>query len=119
MNAYTDGEVIYTSTDATASRESCDKWGCKVWYVNEKGVICHSSDGVIHQFMDCTMVPITIPAWHVIISPMLQALAAAETQRHFHGRTKRRLPHLCLIQFVKGRSIEKVERAHDHHRLCS
>ncbi|MDO7486562.1 Mur ligase family protein [Peribacillus frigoritolerans] len=82
MNAYTDGEVIYTSTDATQPHvKAAINKGCKVWYVNEQGVICHSADGVIQQFMDCTMVPITISgmARHNIAN-LLQALAAAETQ---------------------------------------
>ncbi|WHY98923.1 cyanophycin synthetase [Peribacillus simplex] len=82
MNAYTDGEVIYTSTDATQPHvKAAINGGGKVWYVNEQGVICHSSDGVIHQFMDCTIIPITISgmARHNIAN-LLQALAAAETQ---------------------------------------
>ncbi|CAH0205270.1 Cyanophycin synthetase [Peribacillus sp. Bi96] len=82
MEAYTDGQVIYTSTDATQPLvKAAINEGCKVWYVNEQGMILHASDGIIHQFMDCNKIPITISgmARHNIAN-LLQALAAAHTQ---------------------------------------
>lgn len=82
MGAYTDGEVIYTSTDANQPLvKEAIKMGKKVWFVNEQGMILHSSAGVTQPFMDCTMIPITISgmARHNIAN-LLQALAAAHTQ---------------------------------------
>ncbi|MFD4928232.1 cyanophycin synthetase [Peribacillus butanolivorans] len=82
MAEYTDGEVIYTSTYATQPLvKAAINEGRKVWFVDEQGIISYSSDGVIHQFMDCTQIPITISgmARHNIAN-LLQALAAAHTQ---------------------------------------
>ncbi|MGE6378979.1 cyanophycin synthetase [Peribacillus muralis] len=82
MGAYTDGEVIYTSTDPSQPLvKEAIKGGQKVWFVNEQGMILHSSESVTQPFMDCTKIPITISgmARHNIAN-LLQALAAAHTQ---------------------------------------
>ncbi|AOH54038.1 cyanophycin synthetase [Peribacillus muralis] len=82
MGAYTDGEVIYTSTDPSQPLvKEAIKGGQKVWFVNEQGMILHSSDSVTQPFMECTEIPITISgmARHNIAN-LLQALAAAHTQ---------------------------------------
>ncbi|WP_057912332.1 cyanophycin synthetase [Peribacillus muralis] len=106
MGAYTDGEVIYTSTDPNQPLvKEAIKSGQKIWFVNEQGMIFHSSAGVIQPFMDCSLIPITISgmARHNIAN-LLQALAAAHTQgRSMEELRKKAVTFMPDTNLSKGR----------------
>ncbi|MFD9624582.1 cyanophycin synthetase [Peribacillus muralis] len=106
MGAYTDGEVIYTSTDPNQPLvKQAIKSGQKIWFVNEQGMIFHSSAGVTQPFMDCSLIPITISgmARHNIAN-LLQALAAAHTQgRSMEELRKKAVTFMPDTNLSKGR----------------
>lgn len=82
MNEYTDGEVIYTSTQANHPViMAAIKERKRAWFVDEQGIINYVENGGVKRFMECEEVPITIKgkARHNV-SNLLQALAAASTQ---------------------------------------
>jgi cyanophycin synthetase len=104
MAEYTLAKVIFTSvnTNNPYIRESLQNGG-KVWFMNEDGWIVYGDNRNLRRFLPCKEIPVTIngSAKHNI-SNLLQALAAAHTQRVSLEMLK-----LRAISFIPDATLSK------------
>ena len=106
MAAYTNGEVIYTSTSGNHPLiQQAAKDGKTAWYLADDGWISCLDKGVEKKFLPAKEIPITIEgtARHNIAN-LLQALAAAHSQgRSIEILKEKALCFLPTVEQSKGR----------------